>query len=159
MLTEDVNVHTKSLKGILLLFQNEFKEGERDSEQFPNPQITNVKFTIGTPNKLYNTGYKMPHQWGEICRYFIPEDFKNGHDSFMNIDKYYSDNKFALWADFRSTEDNNIHGSGKVQDSKQSITMAITKKDTGEGKLFMHVYIVSDARINMINKKFGILDH
>jgi hypothetical protein len=67
----------------------------------------------------------------------------------MDIEKYYSDNKFALWIDFRSTEDSDLHGAGKEQDSKQSITMEITKNDTGDGKLFMHIYIVSDARIKM----------
>jgi hypothetical protein len=158
LLTEDVNIDRKSLKGILLLFQNEFAAGERDSEHFANPQITNVKFTIGTPNKLFNTGYKGLHQWQEICRYFIPEDFKNGHHSFMDVEKYYGDDKFTLWIDLRSTEDNSLHGTGKEQDSKQDIKMEITKNDTGEGKLIMHNYVVSDGRLINQNKKFGALE-
>jgi hypothetical protein len=49
LITEDVNIDGKSIRGILLLFQNEFSAGERDSEQFANPQIRNVKFIVGTP--------------------------------------------------------------------------------------------------------------
>ena len=112
LLTEDINVDRRSLKGILLLFQNEFNAGERDSEQFPNPNITNVTLTIGTPNKLYNTGYKMTHQWEEIFRHFVSEESKKGHHSHMTVDRYYSGNKFALWIDLRSTEDNDLHGVG-----------------------------------------------
>jgi hypothetical protein len=76
----------------------------------------------------------------------------------MDIEKYYNDNKFALWIDFRSTEDNDLHGAGKEQDSKQSITMEMTKNSTGDGRLFMYIYVVSDARIKMTNKKFGNLE-
>ena len=45
----------KSLKGILLLFEDEFEPGQRDSEKFANPYITDIKYTIdGLPNKLYS---------------------------------------------------------------------------------------------------------
>jgi hypothetical protein len=54
----------KSLKGILLLFEDEFTPGERDSEMFMNPTINNVKYTIdGLPNKHYSSGYKKWDQW------------------------------------------------------------------------------------------------
>jgi hypothetical protein len=54
-----------------------------------------------------------------IYRYFLPEDFTNGHHSFMDVAAYYSDNRFALWIDLQSTEDNSLHGTGEEQDSKQ----------------------------------------
>ena len=45
----------KSLKGILLLFEDEFEPGQRDSEKFANPYITDTKYTIDSlPNKLYS---------------------------------------------------------------------------------------------------------
>jgi hypothetical protein len=76
----------------------------------------------------------------------------------MDVEKYYGDDKFALWIDLRSTKDNSLHGTGKEQDSKQDIKMEITKNDTGEGKLIMHIYVVSDGRLINQNKKFGALE-
>jgi len=153
-----VNVERKSLKGILLLFQNEFDAGERDSEEFPNPNITFINFTIGTPGGVYSRGYKMLHQWDEICRHYVNEEFKNGHHSYVNIFKYYGDNKFALWVDFRATEDNHLHGVGKQQHSNQEIKMEIDKFNRGDGDNMMHTFVVSDAKIVMRNKKFGDLE-
>ena len=52
----------------------------------------------------------------------------------------------------RSTEDNNLHGTGKEQ--KESILMEITKKDNGTGDYTMYIFVVSDARIIIKDKKF-----
>ena len=41
-----VNPQRRSLKGILLLFINPFVSGAKDTEQFFNPDITNVKVTV-----------------------------------------------------------------------------------------------------------------
>lgn len=149
----EVDIDRKSLKGILMLFQENFNEGERDSEHFPNPGIENINLTIdGIPNTLYNGGYKQIHQWDEIFKHFATEDAKTDQSMYMDIGKYYSDNKFAVWIDLRSTEDNNLHGTGKEQ--KGSILMEITKKDNGNGEYMMYIFVVSDARIIIKNKEF-----
>jgi len=148
-----MNVEIKSLKGVPLLFQNEFNAGERDSEVFP--KITCINFTICTPGRVYSRGFKMLYQWHEICRHYVNEEFKKGHHSYMNISKYYGDNKFAIWADFRATEDNNLHGVGKQQHSNQEIKIEIDKINRGDGEYMMHIFIVSDAKILMKNKKFS----
>ena len=157
-ITIDVNIDRKSLKGILLLFQNGLEGGKRNSEEFPNPKITNIKLQIGTSGKVYSDGYKNLYQWNEIFRHYVNEKFKNGNHSYMNIQKYYCDNKFALWIDFRATQDNDLHGAGKEQYSKQEIKMELTKENTGEGEYMMYIFIVADARIVMRNKKFGKLE-
>jgi hypothetical protein len=67
LLTEDVNIDRKSLKGILLLLQNEFAAGERDSEHFANPQITKVELLIDNyffQSKQNNTNYKLSVNFG-----------------------------------------------------------------------------------------------
>jgi len=148
----NVNVERKSLKVIILLFQNEFNAGERDSKEFPNPKITCIKFTIGTPGRVYSRGYKMLHQWDKICRHYVNEEFKNGHHSYINIFKYYGDNKFALWVDFRATEDNDLHGVSKQQHSNQEIKMEIDTINRGDGAYMMHIIVVSDAKIVMKKK-------
>jgi len=138
----------KSLKGILLIFENEFKPGERSSELFPNPGITNVKYTIdGIPNKHYSSGYRERDQWNEISQYFMPEEFKNIEICNMDLLTYYTEGKFALWTDLRSTEDNRLHGTGKVHEAKHVIKMEITKNAGSSGKYIMHIYVISDARI------------
>jgi hypothetical protein len=70
----------------------------------------------------------------------------------MDIAKYYNDNKYALWIDLRSTEDNMLHGTGKEQ--KESILMEISKKDNDTGDYIMHIFVVSDARIIIKDRKF-----
>ena len=79
------------------------------------------------------------------------EDQKIHQNSFMNLINYYSAHKFALWTDLRATEDNTLHGSGKLH--KDKIHMEITKNNHGTGKYIMHVFVISDARIIIKNKR------
>ena len=53
-------------KGILLLFIVPYTAGARDSENYFNPDITNVEVTInGIPNRVYNNGIKGHDMWRE----------------------------------------------------------------------------------------------
>ena len=150
----------KSLKGILLLFEDEFEPGQRDSEKFANPFITDIRYTIdGLPNKLYSNGLREADQWPEICKHFILEEFKQSRDINMDLELYHTGNKFALWTDLRSTEDNTLHGTGKLQESKNVIKMEITKTVLTSGKFVMHIFVVSDARIIIKDKKLASFDY
>ena len=150
----------KSLKGILMLFEDEFTAGERDSEMFMNPTIKNIKYTIdGLPNKHYSSGYKEWDQWKEISKHFMPEEFKLHQLCNMDLPTYYSAHKFALWTDLRSTEDNSLHGTGKMHESKNIIKMEITKNNHAKGKYIMHIYIISDARIIIKDKKLTSFEY
>ena len=160
MNVEIQGIDRKSLKGILLIFENEFSVGERESEMFSNPTIKMVKYTIdGLPNKHYSNGYRECDQWGEISKQFIQEEFKLNQDINMDMPTYYAAHKFALWTDLRSTEDNNLHGTGKMHESKNVIKMEITKNNHGEGKYIMHIYVVSDARIIIKDKKLASFEY
>jgi len=151
----------RSLKGILLIFENDYKEGERVSEEFANPRIKNIKYTIdGLPNKHFSDGYKEYNQWDEICKYFMREDLKSSQLCFMDLERYYAGHKFALWTDLRSTEDNQLHGTGKFHEAKNVIKMEITKDETGVvGKYIMHTYVISDARIIIKDKKLASYEY
>ena len=147
-------VDRRSLKGVLLVFQDNFTAGQRDSEHFPDPGMRNMKFTIdGIPNKVYNTGFKYLHQWDEICKYFVPEELKTTQNTHMDMPLYYGANRFASWIDLRSTEDNTLHGCGKEHHAENSIMMEITKDNQSDGNYTMHIYVVSDARVTFNNKK------
>ncbi len=42
----------------------------------------------------------------------MSETVKESENCMMDVEKYYDEQKFALWIDLRSTEDNTLHGSG-----------------------------------------------
>jgi hypothetical protein len=71
------------------------------------------------------------------------------------MEKYYEDdNHFALWLDLiRTTEDNTLHGSGKALiKTKDGIQLTI-KKEAGKGPYKMHMFIISDAQVNIMNSQ------
>jgi hypothetical protein len=134
LINENINFPKRSIKGILLLFISDYDDGKRDSEKFESPNITKVKITIkGIANKIFPEGMRMLDQWTEIKKHFMREDLKETKDFNMTMVKYHSDNKYALWLDLRTTEDNYLHGSGRaLQNTKDGIQLAITK-EAGKG--------------------------
>ena len=131
----------------MLLFTKSFDEGQKDTEQFCNPEIKNVEITIdGIAHKLFANGMRMLDQWPEAEKFFM----KNKLHSFMDNKKYYGKG-FGLWIDCRTTEDNTLHGSGlKLQNTKDGIQLHLKKK-SGEGPYKMNVFVVMDAQISVAN--------
>ena len=120
--SEDINSPSKSLKGVLLIFTQERSATKfaRDTEEFYNPKITKVEVTVeGVPNELYAQNMEYRHQYDEIVKHFAEGWLKEAgaiqkdlqlHN--INITSYYTD-KYALWLDFRTIDDNRLHGSGR----------------------------------------------
>ena len=118
----DINSPSKSLKGVLLIFTKERSATKftRDIEEFFNPKITKVEVTVeGVPNKLYAQNMEYRHQYDKIVKHFAEGRLKEAgatqkdlqlHN--VNIASYYTD-KNALWLDFRTIDDNRLHGSGR----------------------------------------------
>ena len=64
------NMPCKSLKGILVLFEEE-RSYTRDTSKFYNPKIQKVSVIVeGKPNQLYAQGMRSFEQYDEICKYF-----------------------------------------------------------------------------------------
>ena len=64
------NETCKSLKGILVLFEEE-KPFARDTSRYYNPKIQKVTITVeGKPNQLYSQGMRSFEQYDEVCKYF-----------------------------------------------------------------------------------------
>ena len=60
----------KSLKGILVLFEEE-KPFVQDTSKFYNPKIEKVTITVeGRPNQLYSQGMRSFEQYDEARKYF-----------------------------------------------------------------------------------------
>ena len=120
--TVDINSPSKSLKGVLLIFTQERSTTKfaQDTEEFYNPKITKVEVTVeGVPNELYAQNMEYRHQYNEIIKNFAEGWLKEAgamqkdlqlHN--INISLYYTD-KYALWLDFRTIDDNRLHGSGR----------------------------------------------
>ena len=109
-----VNPQRRSLKGILLLFIVPYAAGARDSENYFNPDITNVEVTInGIPNRAYNNGIKGHDMWREGSRLFNTKGKKQGAPN-MTLAKYLAGNNFGFFLDLRSMAGANMHGSANA---------------------------------------------
>ena len=145
----DINSPSKSLKGVLLIFTQERSATKfaRDTEEFYNPKITKVEVTVeGVPNELYAQNMEYRHLYDEIVKHFAEGRLKEAgaiqkdlqlHN--VNIASYYTD-KYALWLDFRTIDDNRLHGSGRrLENTSKGIRLQITKKAESAGKLLCYL--------------------
>ena len=74
------NTPCKSLKGILVLFEEE-KPYERDTSRFYSPKIQKVSVIVeGKPNQLYPQGMRLFEQYHETRKYFA-EGKQKDHDA------------------------------------------------------------------------------
>ena len=160
----DINSPSKSLKGVLLTFMKERNATKfnRDTGELFNPKLTKVEVTVeGVPNELCAQNMEYRHQYDEIMKDFgggrvkdagaIQKDLQL-HD--VNIVSYYTD-KYALWLNFRTTDDNRLHGSGRrLENTSEGIRLQITKEAGSAGKLSCYLYIFQDAQINISDTQF-----
>ena len=134
----------------------------RDTKEFYNPKITKIEVTVeGVPNELYAKNMEYRHQYDEIVKHFAEGQLKKAgaiqkdlqlHN--VNIASYYID-KYALWLDFRTIDDNRLHGSGRrLENTSEGIRLQITKKAESAGKLSCYLYIFQDAQINISDAHF-----
>ena len=115
----------------------------------------------GVPNELYAQNMEYRHQYDEIVKHFAEGRLKEAgaiqkdlqlHN--VNIASYYTD-KYALWLDFRTIDDNRLHGSGRqLENTSEGIRLQITKESGSAGKLFCYLYIFQDAQINISDAQF-----
>ena len=87
------------------------------------------------PNELYAQNMEYRHQYDEIVKYFAESRLKEAgaiqkdlqlHN--INISLYYT-NKYVLWLDFRTIDDNRLHGSGRqLENTSEGIRLQITKR-------------------------------
>ena len=115
------NMPCKSLKGILVLFEEE-RSYTRDTSKFYNPKIQKVSVIVeGKPNQLYTQGMRSFEQYDKICKYFAKgkQRDNDANETQKHLQLYnlslgeYLVNKYALWIDFRMIDENELHGTGK----------------------------------------------
>ena len=157
----NLNVPARSMKGILMLFEDPEKT---NTEDFYNPKITKVEMTIeGVPNQLYSQGMKAYQQWDEINKFFALTSKRDKETDKFAKDLNFSDTtlekyltkRFALWLDLRTTDDNSLHGSGRrIENASEGITIQITKEAGADEPINVYLFIIQDAQINFEDGRF-----
>ena len=154
------NTPCKSLKGILVLFEEEGSY-TRDTSKFYNPKIQKVSVIVeGKPNQLYAEGMRSFEQYDEICKYFT--EGKQRDNDANEIQKHlqlydlslgeYLVNKYALWLDFRMIDENELHRTDRrIENASEGITLQIEKKEESAGALNAYLYLIMDAQLNIQN--------
>ena len=91
----------------------------------------------GKPNLLYAQGMRSFEQYDEICKYFTEGKQKdnNANEIQKHLQLYdlrsgeYLVNRYALWLDFRTIDENFPHGTGRrIENVSKDITLQIEKK-------------------------------
>ena len=155
------NTPCKSLKGILVLFEEE-QSYTRDTSKFYNPKIQKVSVIVeGKPNQLYAQGMRSLEQYDEICKYFAEgkQRDNDANEIQKRLQLYhlcfgeYLFNKYALWLDFRTIDENELHGTGRrIENASEGITLQIEKKaESPAGALNAYIYLIMDAQLKIQN--------
>ena len=148
VVNETINIPRLSMRGILMLFQ---EKDETDPEVFTNPNIISVKITIeGVPNMIYSQGLPKKRVFEEAQR-LLEYDM---NDPQMKITNFY-DNKYALWIDLRTTSNKNSTGDGKRLKQTQSGVLLEIKRTATTKNLMCHIFILSDASLNVSGGEFS----
>ena len=60
-----------------------------------------------------------------------------------------------MWLDLRSTDDDQLHGSGRrVENASEGVTIQITKMAEAAGVLNIYLYVLMDAQRNIEDGRF-----
>ena len=163
----NLNIPARSMKGILMLFEDPGGNGSpwaRETEEFYNPKIQKVEITIeGVPNQLYSQGMRAYQQWDEAKKHFLGVGHYNATVAMTAKDLAltnvsiadYLTNKYALWLDLRSTDDNALHGTGRrIENASEGVTIQITKEAEAAGSLNVYMYVITDAQLNIQDGRY-----
>ena len=146
-----------SFNTLLVLFEEE-KSYTRDTGKFYNPKIQKVFVIVeGKPNQLYAQGMRSFEQYDEICKHFAEGKQRDNNVQKqlqlhnVNVGEYLTD-KYALWLDFRTIDENELHGTGRrIENASEGITLQIEKKAESAGALNAYIYLIMDAQLNIEN--------
>ena len=95
-------------------------------------------------------------QYDEICKYFT--EGKNPNEVQKQLQLYdlsvgeYLTDKYAIWLDFRTIDENSLHGTGRrIENALKGITLQTEKKAESDGDLSVYIYLIMDAQLNIQN--------
>ena len=96
-------------------------------------------------------------QYDKICKYFA-EGVQRDNNVQRQLELHdlsvgeYLVNKYALWLDFSTIDENELHGMGRrIENASEGITLQIEKKAESPGPLNAYIYLIMDAQLNIQN--------
>ena len=143
-----VNAQRRSMKAILLLFEEPYSAGARNSERYVFSNLTKVQVTInGSPNMFYNESIVSTDLWAKAKRFFVKEKHIT---EYMNLKLFLAGDKFGLLIDLRSMADRTMHGSStRLVNTTDGVQLELERKATGSGNLNCQVFVISDSQFNI----------
>ena len=114
----------------------------------------------GKPNQLYSQGMRSFKQYDETRKYFAEgkQRDNNANEVQAQLQLHnvslgeYLTNKYALWLDFRTVDENVLHRTGrKMVHAQEGISLQIEKKAESAGALNAYIYLIMDAQLNIEN--------
>jgi len=80
---------------------------------------------------------------------FAREDLKGAELSSTDISTYFR-SRYALWLNFRSSDDRKLHGSSRqAKNASEGVTLQLYKNAQTAGPLNCYVYLLMDAQLNI----------
>ena len=110
----------------------------------------------GKPNQLYAQGMRSFEQYDEACKYFAEERLANDVQAQLQLYDVslgeYLVKKYALWLDFRTIDENELHGMGRrIEMHQRVLPYKLRKKEESAGALNAYIYLIMDAQLNIQN--------
>ena len=95
-------------------------------------------------------------QYDETHKYFTEGRLANEVQAQLQLYDIsvgeYLVNKYALWLDFRTIDENELQGMGRqIGNTSGEITIQIDKKAEPAGALKAYICLIMDARLNIQN--------
>ena len=93
-------------------------------------------------------------QYDEARKYFAEGRLANEAQKSLQLYDLsigeYLVNKYALWLDFRTIDENELHRTGRqIGNTSGGITMQIEKKAESPGALNAYIYLIMDAQLKI----------
>ena len=93
-------------------------------------------------------------QYDEACKYFTEGRLANDVQAQLQLYDVslgeYLVNKYALWLDFRTINENELLRMGRrIENASKGITLQIKKKAETAGALNAYIYLIMDAQLNI----------
>ena len=110
----------------------------------------------GKPNQLYSQGMRLLVQYDEAHKYFTEGRLANEVQAQLQLYDVslgeYLVNKYALWLDFRTIDENELHRMGRqIGNTLGRISIQFEKKAESAGALKAYIYLIMDAQLNIQN--------
>ena len=77
----------------------------------------------------------------------------------LSIGEYFTD-KYTLWLDFRTINENALHGTGRrIENASEGVTLQIEKSAESAGALKAYIYLIINAQLNIKDGVFHSINY